>query len=162
APTYSNAPVATPGPIWPHVDVGDPTSYITAINAMAADSNNPYYRPGNPLDYKPYFIGTDDPADARGGELIPETACGLSSPPCQFQDYPGTISFNGLPNYAALHLAWDRSNFFHYVFSVHAIASPKSPYPCVSKTDPTALANYDGTVSPAPPVLYDKTKHCTG
>src|SRR4029078_12944758 len=123
APTYSNDPVFTPGPITPHIDVGDPTSYSTAINAMAADPNNPYYRSWNPSDYKDYFIPK---GDARGGELIPETPCGLGPPPCQYQDYPATLSFTGLPNYAALHFDWNRSNFFHYVFSVHAIPSPKS------------------------------------
>ena len=128
APNYSNLPVSTPGPIRPHLDVGDPASYITAINAMANDQNSPYYRPGNPSDYTPYFIPGPD---AKGGELVPETRCGLGPLPCQFQDYPGTMGFTrGLPIYSSQHFDWSRLGWFHYVFSVHALAKPKSPYPC--------------------------------
>ena len=127
APIYPNSPVH-PGPITPHLDVGDPGdkvtpgSYIFAINAMANDPTSPYYREGNPPDYTQFFIPA---GDAKGGELIPETQCGLGPLPCQFQDYPGTMGYTrGLPIYASQHFDWSRLGYFHYLFSVHALAKP--------------------------------------
>src|SRR4029450_10757374 len=132
-------------------------------NAMAANSSSPYYRPGNPPDYTVYFIPS---LDAEGGQLIPELACNGEPGPCQFQDYPGTVWFSRLSAYSELFFDPDRSNYFHYLLSVHAIAKPQSPYPCVvNNSNPPDLRNYDGSGPnsnpPALPVGYDPAKTCS-
>ena len=136
APNYSNSPVPTPVQL-------RRTSMSETLQAISAPSMRwPTIRPVRITarvirrTIHRYFIPE---ADAKGGELILETRCGLGPLPCQFQDYPGTMGFTrGLPIYASQHFDWSRLGYFHYLFSVHALAKPKSPYPCVVKNTGSA------------------------
>ncbi len=130
---YKNAPITNIGwtgadgssGIYPHFDVGDPASYISALGS----------------DYAPYFFPA---GQARGGNLVPEQAfpC-LSDVPCQFTAFPGTVGWmGGFLGYA--HDLFDRSRegLVHWVFYVHARGLPKSPNRCL---DPATGTNPDGT-----------------
>ena len=121
--TYRGAQLAVPNVdgslgITPHLDVGNPASYITTLGSA----------------YEPYFVPqliNGLPA-ARGGDLVPEQPCGLSAPPCQFEAFPGTVGWMAhYLTYSQQYFDDVRDDFFHWVFNVHARGRPKSPFPCL-------------------------------
>jgi len=121
-----------------HFDVGDPVAY---------KSRRAY--PTQPLDQSPYnsavaddyIIGAGglsggDPSQARGGEIVQETACVPSAGPpvvdCQFPDYPGTVVWKtGFEQYKEQLFDGTRKDSFRFAFYAHAKASPKSTIPCL-------------------------------
>ena len=74
--------------IWPHLDVGDPSSYIAAL----ADFVNPTVSRATLR----YFVPL---SDAKGGHLVNETRCGVGAKTvddpftCPFYYFPGTVGW---------------------------------------------------------------------
>ena len=119
----------------PHLDVGNPASYITALNN---DPNNvsPH------VDYTPYFV----PATlAKGGDQVQETKCGLSTATdCQFKDFPGTVGWQiGYNAYADLYFDRYRNGLFHWIFYVHANGRTRQ-LPCLNANGLPTLYNSNG------------------
>jgi hypothetical protein len=128
----------------PHLDVGDPTTYIATLN------NDPSNNPPNPhVDYTPYFVQS---TLAKGGQQIPETRCGLSTAiDCQFKDFPGTVGWQmGYNAYADLYFdrdanahATNRNNLFHWIFYVHANGRTRQ-LPCLDANGLPTTYNSNG------------------
>ena len=174
ADTYRNSPITntpadfaggdgSPG-IWPHFDVGDPASYITALGSS----------------YAPFFVPAQH---AKGGHLVDEKRCGVSdtevdSPNgCPFYYFPGTTGWmrgvlqleestnaSGQPDGMPFDPA--RLGIFHHAVYVHARGVRKSTFPCVDATgqetlygDPTAETCAAGH---APNPLFRVPKTLTG
>jgi X-X-X-Leu-X-X-Gly heptad repeat protein len=140
---YKNAPVVNTGwpgadgsvGIFPHFDVGDPTSYIAAL---APDG-----------DYSPYFFPMEQ---ARGGNIVPEQAPPCSAPPCQFAAFPGTVGWlDGFLGQTSAFFERTREGIVHQVFYVHARGFPKSLNPCLV---PPTGANPDGSCTVDNPDFY--------
>jgi hypothetical protein len=139
---YRNAPLAVPNSdgspgITPHFDVGDPAPYIAALGPV-----------DGPL-YAPYFVPLPH---ARGGELVPETPCGLDQPPCNFQAFPGTVGWmSDFLGYSNRHFEKVRKGLFHWVFYVHARGKPKDIHPCLDAAGtPSPFVNGACQAGPTP------------
>ena len=125
---YLNAPL----PIVPHVDVGDPASYIAALGST----------------YAPYFVPA---VHARGGDLVLEQPCGLGPAPCQFQAFPGTVGWlANFTSYSKQHFDAIRDDLFHWVFYTHARGKPKSAFPCLNAQAQPVPAASNGTCAVGP------------
>jgi hypothetical protein len=140
-----------------HFDVGDtsPGSYYRNLGVIQHTDWQDDYT-SNAADN--YFITVD----ARGGELVKERPC-VSTPPCQFKDYPGTVGWKfGMQAYrdgavgdlgqellsTAELDAWAagsvhrrrfdraRRGLFHYALYAHARGKPRDPLPCLVNGQP--------------------------
>ena len=136
-----NADTSFPNGIWPHLDVGDPTGYISYINANRVT--------GDPPDYALYFVGSGH----KGGQLANEARCGIDADPvgdpgpnnCPFYYFPGTVGWiRGFLQYEELGtggVSFDpaRAGIFHHAFYVHARGVRKSTFPCLDANGNEAL-----------------------
>jgi hypothetical protein len=131
---YKNAPIVNTGwpgadgssGIFPHIDVGDPTNYISILGTSY--TNN--FFPAGP--------------QAKGGKLVwEESPVCDSAVPCQFSAFPGTVSWlQGFSGYSNALFDRVREGLVHWVFYVHARGFPKSLNRCL---DPVTGTNPDGT-----------------
>ena len=142
-----------------HFDVGNPATYRALVP--------PNLPVGTPSPYlstvaDDYIIGAGgmsggNPALARGGKSIQETACEPGSTSvdhdnnpetpsvlvdidCQFPEYPGTVSWKrgfGLHKHAVFDA--NRKDSFRFGLYAHAKASPKSLFPCLGIMGPADL-----------------------
>jgi hypothetical protein len=158
-----------------HVDVGLPATYHNLVppNLPAGDPN-PYAS----TEAVNYIIGAggwsgSNPALARGGELIDETACqpgtipvdhdnNPATPPvqrdvdCQFPDYPGTVSWKrGFQLYKEDVFDENRKDSFRFGLYAHAKATPKSLLPCLGESGPAGFDEDGECQSGAPnPLIH--------
>jgi hypothetical protein len=127
-----------------HFDVGSPAAYHALVPPnLAPGSPNPYAS----LAADNYIIGAggnsgSNPALARGGELIEETACEPTPAvvDCQFPEYPGTVSWKrGFQLYREMTFDANRKDSFRFGLYAHAKGTPKSLLPCLGVLGPAAL-----------------------
>jgi len=127
-----------------HFDVGHPSTYHALVPPnLPLGAPNPYAS----LDADHYIIGAgggsgSDPALARGGELIEETACEPTPTvvDCQFPDYPGTVSWKrGFQLHKELVFDDNRKDSFRFGLYAHAKATPKSLLPCLGTAGPAGF-----------------------
>jgi hypothetical protein len=127
-----------------HFDVGVPATYHSL--------SPPNLPPGDPNPFAShvaddFIIGAggasgSDVTQARGGELIDETACDPISSvvDCQFPDYPGTVSWKtGFQLYKQAVFDANRKDSFRFGLYAHSKAAPKSPLACLGILGSAAL-----------------------
>jgi hypothetical protein len=143
-----------------HFDVGHPTAYHALLPpSLPAGEPNPYAS----LAADDYIIGAgglsgDEPAHARGGELIQETACeplpGVVD--CQFPEFPGTVSWKrGFALYKEAAFDRNRKDSFRFGLYAHAKATPKSLLPCLGESGPAGFDEEGNCESGAPnPLIH--------
>jgi hypothetical protein len=127
-----------------HFDVGHPDTYhaLTPPNLPMGEPN-----PFASHAADDYIIGAgglsgSDPALARGGELIEETACEPTPMvvDCQFPDYPGTLSWKrGFQLLKEVTFDANRKDSFRFGVYAHAKATPKSLLPCLGVLGPAGF-----------------------
>ena len=132
---------------------GNPQAYHALVppNLSPSAIPNPYAS----LVADDYIIGAggtsgSDPALARGGELIHETACEPrirstttttrytvdQSVDCQFPEFPGTVSWKRGFSCTRKHVFdANRKDSFRFGLYAHAKATPKSLLPCLGVWD---------------------------
>ena len=110
-----------------------------------------------------YIIGAggisgSNPALARGGELINETACepAPSVVDCQFPEFPGTVSWKrGFQLYKEQVFDANRKDSFRFGLYAHAKGTPKSLLPCLGVLGPAGLDDEGNCASGIPnPLIH--------
>ena len=127
-----------------HFDVGHPSAYHALVPPnLGSGSPSPYAS----LAADTYIVGAggasgSNPALARGGELIDETACEPTPNvvDCQFPEYPGTVSWKrGFQLHKEQVFDANRKDSFRFGLYAHAKAAPKSLLPCLGTTGPAGF-----------------------